>query len=273
VRHPTVYIPARCARTARPTARPPIQNIMSTLAPPVFQPAAAPPTPHRRGALALALQEVLTAGARLRANRQVAADAEGFRTQVKHLLARADQEARQAGYDPANVKLAIYGCTAFVDESVLNSGQPMFASWPRQPLQEEIFGDHRAGETFFAHLDEILTRPDVDDVADLLEVYQLCLLLGFRGRYGAGEDGGLRTRLQAVHQKILRIRGDPGRLAPAAALPADDVLPVRRDPWLRPLLAIAAGALTLAIVLYTAFRLSLGGRLDALRTLAAQLLS
>jgi type VI secretion system protein ImpK len=246
---------------------------MSTLAPPVLQSPVAPSSSYRRGSLALAFQEVLTAGARLRASRQVAADADAFRGQIKQLLARADQEARQTGYDPADVKLAVYGCTAFIDEAVLNSGQPMFANWPRQPLQEEIFGDHRAGETFFAYLDEILTRPDSEDVADLLEVYELCLLLGFRGRYGAGDDGGLRTRLQGAHQKIARVRGAPSRIAPPAALPLNDVLPAQRDPWLRPMLAFAGGLLVLAVVLYVTFRLSLGGQLSELRTLVGQLLS
>jgi type VI secretion system protein ImpK len=246
---------------------------MSTLAPPTLQPPVVPATPHRRGALALALQEALTAGARLRANRQVAADADAFRTQIKHLLGRADQEARQAGYDPADVKTAIYGYIAFLDESVLNSGQPMFASWPRQPLQEEIFGDHRAGETFFLHLDDLLARPDSDEVADLLEVYQLCMLLGFRGRYGAGDDSGLRGRMQAVQQKIGRIRGGVGRLSPAATLPDTDVMPATRDPWLRPLLGFTGGMLVLALVLYAIFTFSLGSQVSELRTLAAQLLS
>src|SRR5690606_10764921 len=113
----------------------------------------------------------------------------------------------------------------------LNSGQPMFAAWPRQPLQEEIFGDHMAGETFFTRLDELLALGDSEDLADLLEVYQLCMLLGFRGRYGAAEDGGLRSRMIAVQEKIDRIRGGAGPLAPAAALPTDDVIPVARDRW------------------------------------------
>lgn len=246
---------------------------MSTLAPPALQASPLHPAPQRRGGLALALQEALTAGARLRANRQVASDAESFRNQIKHLLARADQEARQAGYDPADVKTAIYGYVAFLDESVLNSGQPMFAGWPRQPLQEEVFGDHRAGETFFVHLDEMLARPDTEAVADLLEVYQLCMLLGFRGRYGAGDDGGLRARMQAVHLKIQRIRGAAGPLSPSATLPDSDQLPRLRDPWLRPLLTFAAVTLALAIVLYVTFNLSLGSRVGELRSLASQLLS
>jgi type VI secretion system protein ImpK len=245
---------------------------MPTVAPPTLRASPAPPAPQRRGTLALAFQEPLTAGARLRANRQVAADADAFRAQIKHLIARADQEARQAGYDPADVKLAVYGYVAFLDESVLNSGLPMFAAWARQPLQEELFGDHRGGELFFMHLDELLARPDSDDLSDLLELFQLCMLLGFRGRYSAVEDGGLRTRVQATQQKIERIRGRTGPLSPAAPLPLDEALPESRDPWLRRLLLLVGTLLVITVVLYLVYRVSLGGQLADLRELAAGLL-
>jgi type VI secretion system protein ImpK len=227
---------------------------------------------RRRGELAIVLQEAFTAAARLRANRQVAQDADSFRLQIKQLLGLADQEARQAGYDPGQVKLAVYAYIAFLDESVLNSGQPMFAAWPRQPLQEEIFGDHMAGQTFFTRLDELLTGEDSEDLADLLEVFLLCMLLGFRGRYGMGEDGGLRDRISFTQAKIRRIRGGEGPIAPAAPLPTDETAAAARDRWLPRLAVAAALSLALASVLFVVFRLSLGARVGEIQALATQLL-
>src|SRR5690606_17285143 len=96
--------------------------------------------PARRGELALALQEAFTVAVRLRTNRQVAANAQSFRAHVKQLLDGAHRHAAHAGYNPELIRLAIYAYIAFLDESVLNSGQAMFAEWPRQPLQEEVFG-------------------------------------------------------------------------------------------------------------------------------------
>lgn len=246
---------------------------MTTDAPPIPVSMATPPSVSGRGFLAIALQEAFTAAARLRANRQVAADADSFRAQIKHLLAKADQEARQAGYEPGDVKLAIYGFVAFLDESVLNSGQPMFASWPRQPLQEEIFGDHRGGEAFFTHLDDLLARADTEHVADVLEVFQLCLLLGFRGRYGAGDDGGLKSRQEAARRKIERIRGTSTALSPASALPVDEPMPKLRDRWLRKLLVALVAMFVVTVVLFLVFSLSLGREIDELRALASQLIS
>lgn len=211
---------------------------------------------HRRGVLGLALQETLTAAVRLRARRQVAADAASFRAHIKQLLGQADQEARRAGYDSETVKLAIYAVIVFIDESVLNSQLPMFSDWPRKPLQEEVFGGHMGGEVFFQYLRDLLGRPDSQDLADLLEVYQLCMLLGFAGRYSARDRGELQGMISQVGEKIRRIRGD-GALSPAWAPPADEVIPIARDPWTRRLGYTAAGLFAFAIVLWIIFDVSL----------------
>jgi type VI secretion system protein ImpK len=209
---------------------------------------------HRRGLLALALQETLTATVRLRTNRQSATDAEGFRAQVKQLLATAHEEARRAGYAGEDSKLAIYAAVVFLDESVLSSRHPSFAEWPRRPLQEEIFGGHTGGETFFQNLHALIGRQDSDDVADVVEAYQLCLLLGFQGRYGASGRDELRAWMTAAADKIGRIRGGAGPLSPGWAPPTDEVIPVPRDPWLRPLafttIAVFAASSLLALLFW-----------------------
>ena len=206
---------------------------------------------YRRGLLALALQEALTTTVRLRANRQSATDATAFREHVKQLLTRAHDDARRAGYGGEDVKLAIYAAVVFLDESVLNSRHPAFVEWPRRPLQEELFGGHMGGETFFQNLHALLSRQDTDDLADVLEVHQLCLLLGFEGRYGAGGGDELRAWRSAVADKVTRVRGRPGALSPAWGPPTNEVIPVPKDPWVRPL-AYGAIAVFLASSL-TAF--------------------
>jgi type VI secretion system protein ImpK len=212
----------------------------------------------RRGQLALAMQEALTATVRVRADRQVAADAESFRQHVKQVLAAADQEARRAGYSDEDVRFALYAVVAFLDESVLNSTQRMFAEWPRRPLQDEIFGGHLGGELFFQNVQHMLTRPDSDDLADVLEVYQLCMLLGFHGRYSASESGELGMLMNRVAEKMQRIRGGFGALAPAWALPPGTISSGGRDPWARRLGYAALGAAALAVVLFVVFHFSLG---------------
>lgn len=221
----------------------------------------------RRGGLALALQEVLTVTARLRADRQVAADSASFRAHIKQLLAAADEELRRLGYGSTDVKLAIYAVTVFIDESVLNSSNPMFADWPRKPLQEEIFGGHMGGEAFFQNLRELHHREDAEDVADLLEVHQLCLLLGFKGRYSMADPGELAAIIRAIGDKIERIRGGSGPVSPSWAVPANETIPVARDPWARPLLFGTAGAAVVVFLLWIIMQLSLRSGMAQLRSL------
>ena len=222
----------------------------------------------RRGELALALQEAFTAAVRLRNRRQRVADADVFRAQVKQLLAVANAEASRAGYDSRSVKLALYAYVAFLDESVLGSGEPGLASWPRQSLQEEVFGDHKAGEKFFVHLEDLLTRQDSDELADLLEVFLLCLLLGFRGRYAA-DRGALDAHVRATREKVARIRGGREPLSPLWPLPVGEAPRAAHDPWLRPLWTAAAAVACVTALLFLAYSLSLGSWLGEIRSLAA----
>jgi type VI secretion system protein ImpK len=233
---------------------------MSATSPAPDRPPAEDARPARRGQLALALQEVFTAIARLRAGRQVAADADAFRSHVKQLLGGADHEARRIGYSSDDVALALYAVVVFLDESVLNSAQPMFAGWPSRPLQEEIFGGHMGGEIFFQHLRDLLARQESEDLADLLEVYQLCLLLGYQGRHSTGEKGELRGLNSAITEKIQRTRGSFGELSPQWALPRDEAAPRAKDPWLVWLAAAAMVSLLVAALMFGVFRSSLGER-------------
>ncbi|HXQ30063.1 MAG TPA: DotU family type IV/VI secretion system protein [Gemmatimonadales bacterium] len=206
---------------------------------------------RRSGVLASTLQEALTAIERLHTNRQTATDAATFRNQIKQLLATAHDEARRAGYDGGDVKLAVYAAVVFLDEAVLNSRLPTFAEWPRRPLQEELFGGHTGGETFFQNLHALLSRGDSDDLADVLEVYELCLLFGFKGRYAMGNPDELRAWTTAVAERRVRIRGAMDGLSPGWAPPTDEVIPVPRDVWVRRLsiaAIVVAGLVLLAAV-------------------------
>lgn len=225
----------------------------------------------RLGDLAIALQEAFTVAVRLRANRQVAADAVSFRTHIKALLGAADRDARSRGYTADTVKLAIYAFIAFLDESVLNSSQTMFSDWTRQPLQEEVFGEHMAGENFFRYLTDLLGRQDSAEMADLLEVYLLCLLLGFRGKYAAGDPANLQGLTMSVQQKIQRIRGPQG-LPRAWVLPQNEVVEATADPWVRRLRNVALATLVLAVAAWIAWRLLLGSMTDDIRAVAVQLI-
>jgi type VI secretion system protein ImpK len=218
----------------------------------------------RRGRLALSVQEPLTTIARLRSNKQVATDSASFRTRITQVLSSAEQSARELGYQTEDVRYALFAVIAFLDETVLNSGQQMFADWPRRTLQQEVFGVHIAGEQFFQYLQQLLERPDSPDLADVLEVFELCLLMGFKGRYSATQGGDLQNFVHALAQKIGRIRGQPGELSPRWRPPQGDI-GRRRDPWVPRLAVVAAVLVVLAIGMYGYFTFSLRSGVNDLR--------
>jgi type VI secretion system protein ImpK len=227
---------------------------------------APPPTSKRYETLALIYQEALTVVERLRANRQRVADPETFRAQVRNALKSAEQDALRRGYSQEDVRVATFAVVAFLDESILNSHNPIFADWPRKPLQEELFGVHVAGEIFFRNVERLLSRQDSEPLADLLELYQLCLLLGFRGRYSISGAGEVRSISSQIEEKIRRIRGTtPG---PVWQITTQALAPVG-DSWVPVLGWTAVACFALALILFVFFKVSLTSSAGELRTIAA----
>jgi len=211
---------------------------------------------HRPENLALIFQEVLTAIERLRGNRQGVNDANAFRHHTREALKTAANQALASGYTSDDARFATFATVAFLDESVLNSQNPIFADWVRKPLQEELFGTHLAGEVFFQNLQQLLGRQDSPDLADVLEVHYLCLLLGFGGRYSVGNRGELNQVMTMTADKIRRIRGQAGPLSPAWMLPGDAVR-AGGDPLVRKLGWAAFICAALTLVLWIVYKLAL----------------
>jgi type VI secretion system protein ImpK len=217
------------------------------------------PALDRRGwNLALAFQEVFTAIVRLRYNRQAVSSAESFRAHIKQALRIAEQEARSGGCSAEDVKQAVFALVAFLDETALSCRNPAFADWARLPLQADLYGHQLAGEVFFQELQKTLDRGDSPETADLLEVYYLCLLLGFKGRYAGGGD--LPSIVARLQEKIRRVRGAFSGLSPRGGIPADAVRLVQTDPWIPRLgwAGIVVCLVALAIFLVAKFLLISG---------------
>jgi len=225
---------------------------------------------RRRENLALLYQEVMTAITRLRANRQNVDDAQVFRTHLRSALAAAETDAMGAGYGPEDVRLATFAVVAFLDESALNSGNAVFADWPRLPLQEEMFGHHMAGEIFFQNVEKLMARADTHATADVLELYQLALLLGYKGRYSLAGVELLRPIMDSTGEKIRRIRGQSRELAPGWAAPKDSVNVTTPDTWVKKLLMITIGTAVLALLLFGAYKLMLSSGISNLKAITTE---
>lgn len=151
-------------------------------------------------------------------NRWVPTGADELRNRVRDFLAGLDRGARRLP-DAASETLsddlhqAKYAFCALVDETVLMSQSGIRDAWARKPLQLELFGEQLAGENFFVRLEE-LRRAGTPRV-QALEVFHMCLLMGFQGRYlledGSEKLGYLCDRLG---DEIASMRGRRAGFAP-----------------------------------------------------------
>ena len=103
----------------------------------------------------------------------------------------------------------------------------------------------------------------------MLEVFALCLLLGYRGRYSLSGQEGIHTVLEAISEKMQRIRGPARPLSPNWSAPKDAAHSRAYDPWLRRLAFGAVGFLLLALILFVGFKLSLWSGASGLHSAAS----
>lgn len=176
-------------------------------------------SPQRTHSLASCYENSITTILRLGAQQQALQNSQVFRTNIRAALRAAMEQAKALGYSSEMIQLSFSAIVGFLDESVLMLQSPTFADWPQRPLQEELFGHHRMGEVFFENLRSLLNRPDSQETADCLEVYCLCLLLGYRGRYALGGSGEIETFIRQIREKIGRCRGQMLFLRPGTSPP------------------------------------------------------
>ena len=195
-------------------------------------------------------------------SRQGPPDAAAFVTRIRSFLDEFERDARKLGASVEDIYDAKYAFCATVDETILRSQLPIRTLWERRPLQLAYFGDQLAGEHFFDKLETLRSRGALRVQA--LEVFYLCLLLGFEGKYaleGSEKLGYLTARVgdEVAHHKGKRVSFAPHWKAPDAIK--------HRLRGEVPLWAVAAVFGLFAMLAFIGLRTQLGRTTD--RTLVA----
>lgn len=173
-------------------------------------------------------------------------DPEVLRKRLHDLLSRTEREARRAGSLPEDVQAAQFAIVAFMDETILSSNWMHKDHWLARPLQLEFYDRYDAGEEFFVRLETLRGR--TGGSAEVLEVYYLCMALGFKGRYQLHEQEKLRGLIEDTYAQLSRMPGmQRGPLSPHGK-PHDQVATEMKSKV--PAWAIALVALALGLLAY-----------------------
>lgn len=151
-------------------------------------------------------------------NKNTPAQADAFFQEIQRYLSDFERNARKAGVSAEEIYAAKYAFCASVDEFILaNPEAPIHADWERRPLQLALFGEQLAGENFFNLLEEqrTLGAPRVQ----AMEVFHMCLLLGFQGKYMLDGQEKLAYLSARLGDEITSIKGQRAPFAPHWQLP------------------------------------------------------
>jgi type VI secretion system protein ImpK len=144
-------------------------------------------------------------------------DSETLLARMQKFLTVVEQGAKKLNVSADDVHAAKYAFCACVDEIVLRSQFPIRDAWERRPLQLALFGEQLAGENFFNQLEAMRAKGAAHIHA--LEVFHMCLLMGFQGKYVIEGLEKLNYVTARLGDEISHIKGKSAGFAPHWARP------------------------------------------------------
>jgi len=179
-------------------------------------------------------------------------DASALRGYFDAELRKMAERARAGGVVPEDIVDAQYALIALLDEQIGRAhGWPGRPQWQANPLQLAYFGENTAGENFFRRMHVLESQPHRIHV---LQIYLLCMAIGFQGRYGIpGGDGG---NMAPIYNRVATIVAHAS--GPDVVSPHGEATDARgffhRE---KPLIRIGLGVFGVSLLLFLAFKVIL----------------
>jgi type VI secretion system protein ImpK len=175
-------------------------------------------------------------------NDSAAAASGDLRQRLVGSLDRMVSDGRRLGISDSDLAEARYALVAFIDEQIMRSDWSGRAEWMQRPLQLDLYRENTAGENFFVRLRALLRAGD-RPIA--VEIYYLCLVLGFEGAYRDQADPhAIEKFSRASRDQVRKVLPDPLKISPHAK-PRGSTRSVKTG-W-GPLIVIAASSLVLIL--------------------------
>ena len=184
----------------------------------------------------------------LRLKAGIVAPSNALRPQVAGLLEEFEKRAERYRFNHKIVQVSKFALASFVDETVLTNNFPLRDEWEKYPLQLEYFGEQLAGNKFFDKLSAMLKQ--IETTQDAVEIYYVCMLLGFKGRYGVYEQEKLLSIMQTTANALVKVgKIKPVELSPNWLANDQPAPPEKRGMpmWAK---ISAGGVLGLAFIIY-----------------------
>ncbi len=164
--------------------------------------------------------------------------------------------ARASGVTMENTLTARYLLCTFLDENILSTPWGSESNWGAQTLLSTFHNETWGGEKFFLVIEKL--KPDAATNIDILEFIYLCLLFGFRGKYGVSEQGAAQL-LQIQDELYRTINVQRGEFERELS-PAWQGVPDKRNALVKyvPLWVVIAIAGLILLLVYSGFRLIIG---------------
>jgi type VI secretion system protein ImpK len=162
-----------------------------------------------------------------------------------------DRRGLELGIPKRDLDDAKYAIVAFIDEQLFRAPWPGRQQWMLEPLQFVYFNENTAGEGFFARLEALEKEPSRLHV---LQIYYLCLALGFQGKYAVRGGDGLAAVLDQLSGTLARALPQGETLSPHGAATDAARGRARRE---APVLMIAAGVVVLAVLVFVGLKIAL----------------
>lgn len=149
----------------------------------------------------------------LRLKAGIVAPSNELRPQLGAMFNDFEKRAERYRFNPKIIQVSKFALAAFVDETVLTNNFPLRAEWEKYALQLEYFGEQLAGNKFFDKLEAMLNQIEVTQ--DAVEIYYVCMLLGFKGRYAVYEQEKLLAIMQNTANALVKV----GKIKPVELSP------------------------------------------------------
>ncbi len=149
----------------------------------------------------------------LRLKAGIVAPSNDLRPKIAAMLTDFEKRAERYRFSSKITQVSKFALASFVDETVLTNNFHLKEEWEKNPLQLEYFGESLAGNKFFEKLLAMIKQVDV--TADAVEIYYVCMLLGFKGRYGVYE----KEKLLAIMQQTANALVKAGKIRPVELSP------------------------------------------------------